>query len=58
MPDYQELYVKLFRATEEAIQILIAAQRECEELYISSPGPDIKILTARGPLDIDKTAAK
>ena len=58
MPDYQELYVKLFRATEEAIQILIAAQQECEELYISSPEPDIKVLTAQGPLDIDKTAAK
>ena len=35
MPDYKEMYLKMFRASEEAINILIAAQRECEELYIS-----------------------
>ena len=35
MPDYKEMYLKLFRASEEAVNILIAAQRECEELYIS-----------------------
>ena len=35
MPDYQELYHKLFRATEDAINRLIQAQQECEELYIS-----------------------
>ncbi len=32
MPDYQELYLTLFRATEEAIHLLITAQRQCEEL--------------------------
>lgn len=37
MPDYKELYLKLFRATEAAIDLLIAAQRECEELYLSAP---------------------
>lgn len=35
MPDYKEMYLKLFRASEEAVNLLIAAQRECEELYIS-----------------------
>ena len=34
-PDYKELYFKLFRATEKAINLLIDAQRECEELYLS-----------------------
>ena len=34
MPDYQELYQMLFRATERAIQILIDAQRICEEKYL------------------------
>ncbi len=34
MPDYQELYQMLFRATERAIQILIDAQRTCEEKYL------------------------
>jgi len=37
MPDYQEMYQKLFRATEQAINTLITAQRECEEIYINSP---------------------
>lgn len=27
----------MFQASELAINILIAAQRECEEMYISSP---------------------
>lgn len=40
MPDYQELYHKLFRATEDAINRLIQAQQECEELYISENKPE------------------
>ena len=36
MPDYKEMYLKLFRATEAAVSCLIAAQLECEELYIRS----------------------
>lgn len=35
MPDYKEMYLKLFRASEEAVNMLIAAQQECEELYLS-----------------------
>jgi len=34
MADYQKMYGILFRKMEEAINILIEAQRECEELYI------------------------
>lgn len=34
MPDYKELYLKMMRASEEAIRILIEAQQECEELYL------------------------
>ena len=34
MPDYKELYLKMVRASEEAIRILIKAQQECEELYL------------------------
>ena len=34
--DYKELYFKLFRATEAAIRILIAAQQECEALYLNA----------------------
>lgn len=32
--DYAELYHRMVRATEEAIDTLIEAQRACEELYI------------------------
>ena len=35
MPDYKELYLKLFRASEEAVNRLIAVQQECEELYLN-----------------------
>lgn len=34
--DYKELYLKLFRATEAAIRLLVEAQRECEEAYLSA----------------------
>ena len=36
MKDYKEMYFKLFNATEDAIKLLIKAQEECEELYLSS----------------------
>lgn len=32
--DYKELYLKQIRANEAAVRILIAAQQECEELYL------------------------
>lgn len=36
MPDYQQLYLHLFRAVTRAIDILLKAQQECEELYLSA----------------------
>ena len=44
MPDYKEMYLRLFRETECAVNILIAAQRSCEELYLSAPEPEITLL--------------
>ena len=41
MPDYKEMYLKLFRAAEEAINVLIAARRDCEEMYIRDQEPPI-----------------
>lgn len=41
MPDYEKMYFRMFRATERAINILIEAQRECEELYVSDKQPRI-----------------
>ena len=40
MPDYKEMYLDLFRASEEALDILIAAQRRCEEMYLAAGGAD------------------
>ena len=41
MPDYKKMYFTLFRAAKEAIKILIAAQRECEEMYLTAPESSI-----------------
>ena len=43
MPDYKEMYLKMVRASEQAIRILVKAQQECEELYISAPEPELKV---------------
>lgn len=44
MPDYKEMYLTLFRATEQAANTLIAAQRSCEELYINGQDGEVKLL--------------
>lgn len=36
MPDYKKMYLTLVNASEKAINTLIEAQRECEELYLNS----------------------
>ena len=36
MADYKEMYLKMMRASEEAIRILVQAQQECEEMYLSA----------------------
>lgn len=45
MPDYKKMYLTLFRATEQAINTLIEAQRECEELYISEPEAGLRVIS-------------
>ena len=32
---YKEMYLKMVRASEEALNILIKAQQECENMYIN-----------------------
>ena len=39
MVDYQEMYYKMNRAMEKAINILVEAQRECEEEYLKQTDP-------------------
>ncbi len=36
MPDYEKMYLDLFRASEEALDILIAARRKCEDMYLAA----------------------
>lgn len=38
------MYLTLFRATEQAIDTLITAQRKCEEIYINAPEKDFIVL--------------
>ncbi|WP_101908322.1 hypothetical protein [Marasmitruncus massiliensis] len=45
MPDYKEMYFKMFRASEKALNIIIHAQRECEELYSANPSPEMKVVS-------------
>lgn len=44
--DYKEMYLKMMRASEEAIRILIQAQQECEEMYVSGEEPELIALGA------------
>ena len=44
MPDYKEMYLKLFRATESAATTWIEAQRKCEEMYLSAENTEITML--------------
>lgn len=39
--DYKEMYLKMMRASEEAIRILVKAQQECEEMYVSVEEPEL-----------------
>ena len=45
MPDYKQMYFTLFHACEEAVNILIAAQQACEDIYVKAPEPELKVLT-------------
>jgi len=51
MPDYAAMYKRLFRSQTEAIAILQKAQQDTEEMYISSPEPDIRVLEPKKPED-------
>ena len=44
MPDYKEMYIKLFQSQTRAIGILQEAQQETEGMYIDSDPPDIRLI--------------
>lgn len=53
MADYAAMYRRLFQSQTQAIEILMKAQQDTEEMYISAPEPDIRILDADKPKDED-----
>lgn len=47
MPDYKQMYIKMAQEVEKAIRILIAAQQDCENLYLSEENPEPVLLRPR-----------
>ena len=54
MQDYAKMYKRLFRSQAQAIEILQQAQQDAEEMYISAPDTEIRILKLGVP-DEDKS---
>jgi hypothetical protein len=44
MPDYAKMYRRLFNAQTDAVRILQQAQTETEEMFVSAPAPDVRLL--------------
>ena len=44
MPDYKQMYIKMAQEAEKAIRSLIAAQQDCENLYLSEENPEPVLL--------------
>ena len=44
MPDYAKMYRHLFNAQTDAVALLQKAQLETEEMYVSAPDPDVRLL--------------
>ena len=36
MADYKEMYETMVRASEKALNIILDAQRKCEEMYLAA----------------------
>jgi len=51
MSDYAKMYKTLFQSQTRAIEILQEAQKETEEMYISAPEPELRILEPKKPED-------
>ena len=49
MPDWKAMYLHLARETERAIRILTEAQQTCEELYVQSGEPELRLIASEAP---------
>ena len=51
MPDYGAMYRHLFNTQTDVIKILQKAHQETEEIYMSTPDPDIRLIGPEQPDD-------
>lgn len=54
MVDYAAMYQHIFNAITSAVEILQQAQLDTEEMYISAPDLDIRVLKLPKPEDENK----
>ena len=52
--DYKEMYIRLFRATTKAIDLLVQAQQECEEIYLSDEETNLTVFPGKGQEEPEK----
>ncbi len=55
MEPYKEMYLKMMRASEAAVQLLIKCQQECEELYISAPETEVTLFPLEQVTELEAT---
>ena len=53
MADYKKMYFTMLRASEDAVNTLIKAQQECEELVLSAPAPQSHLLEPQDSQDTE-----
>ena len=51
MPDYGAMYRHLFNTQADVIKILQKAHQETEEMYMSAPEPEIRLIGSERPKD-------
>ena len=55
MADHAKMYRHMFNATTDAISLLQKAQQEAEEMFVSAPPPDVRVLRPGETADKEPT---
>jgi len=53
MPDFKQMYTKLFQTQSQVIEILQQAQRDTEEMYIEAEPPSLTVFSQKDPKNND-----
>lgn len=48
MPDYKEMYFHLMHETTQAINLLVKAQQDCEDMLLNAPETPVVLLNPTG----------